>query len=128
MLERFISQLSKELELDKELEASAPGVFVLPMDEEGSIEITSQPEGFYLRCTPADCPRAKLEEFFTDMMLANLFYKGTMGATLGLNEEANKIILIRLIERESNYGEFHDALEDFMNSVDFWRKEALNYN
>jgi predicted Rdx family selenoprotein len=126
MLERFMSLISKELELDQELQPSAPGVFLLPMDENNVIEISALPEGFYLRSTLANVLPANPEVFFTQMMQANLFYQATMGSTLGLNEDADKIVITRLVESDATYEEFHDALEDFMNSIDFWRQEALN--
>jgi hypothetical protein len=128
MLERFIAELSKELGLEKELVPSAPGVYVIPVNDEITMEVASIPEGFSLRSTIVAAPEMRQDEFFLHMMLANLFGQGTMGSVLGLNEEGNRLIVTRVLERDISYRDFRDAVEDFMNSIDFWREEALNYS
>lgn len=60
-------------------------------------------------------------------MLGNLFGQGTHKAVLGLTEDGNMLTLFKVVEYNIDYKQFRDALEDFINSVDFWREEALNH-
>lgn len=72
-------------------------------------------------------PRGKEEELYTQMLLANLFGQGTYGAVISLDDDARHIELSRTIDYDVNFKDFKDILEDFINAVDFWREEALNY-
>jgi len=128
MLERFMEGIAKELQLDRPLEPSAPGVFVLPLDAMAVIEVSLLQRNYLLRSAVAPCPKQQQEEFYTQMLLANLFGQGTAGATLGLSSDGETIILSHLLSGDIDYREFRDAVEDFMNSVDFWRSEGLNYH
>lgn len=128
MLGNFIEQLVKDLELETPLTTEVPGVYSFPLDEGLSILISEIPRGFSLMCFVCPCPKNNEELFFTQMMLANLFGQGTRGAILGLNPEGTVLTLSLVIDYTFDYKEFRDTLEDFINSVDFWREEALAYS
>lgn len=125
MLSAFMQEFTKELELDKPLPQDVPGVFVIPLDVGLSITISSMPQGIFFYSVVAPIPKDKEEAFFTEALLGNLFGQGTKGATLGLSEDGRMLTLSRAIDYDVNYKEFKELLEDFINSVDFWREEAL---
>lgn len=126
-LEPFIKQLMQEFELEGSLATQVPGNYALPLEPDVSVQISETPEGFTLFSTLCPCPKERQEEFFTQMLLGNLFGQGTEGAVLGLDEEGKHLTLSRVITEQVEYPLFMDILEDFMNSVDFWRTEAADH-
>lgn len=127
MLDQFIQQLSKELELDEPLRSDAPGVFAMPIEDDLTIMISSLPQGFSLSCGIASCPKSNEGSFYERILLADLFGQGTKGGVLGLNEDGNLLTLVHQIEYNTDYKTFRDTLEDFINTVDFWRAEAVSW-
>ncbi len=127
MLEKYLPLLIKELEIDTDLATANPGVYSWPINEQVNVTLTSYPFGFSLSC-PIDTNQRKEEElFFTQVMLGNLFGQGTEGAVLGLNEEGNLLTLTQTIDYTIDYKEFKDILEDFINTVEYWKDESKNY-
>ncbi|MBA3237906.1 MAG: type III secretion system chaperone [Parachlamydiaceae bacterium] len=125
MLDTFIRQLSKELEFDTPLEASSPGVYEYPLDEELSITISAiQPQGFSLTSLIGPYPKDKEDEFLNLMMTGNLFGKETLGATLGLTYDGQLMTLSRVVSTRVDYREFKAILEDFYHVISCWREQA----
>lgn len=127
MLERYIDTLTKELELEVSLATQVPGVYNFPLDEDISILITEKAPGFNLHCDLYATPSHQNEEFFGRLLLGNLFGQGTKGAVLALNDDGTKVILNQDVSHHVEYKEFKDILEDFVNTVDYWRMEAKSY-
>lgn len=127
MLDSFMQQLVKEMEIEESLASDVPGVYNLPIDEEITILISEIPRGFEFTCTVCECPKKNLEEFFTSALFANLFAQGTEGCTLGLDAEGEFVTLSRTIDYEINFQEFRDMVEDFMNTVLQWKEETASY-
>ncbi|MCE5316765.1 MAG: type III secretion system chaperone [Parachlamydia sp.] len=127
MIEPFIKQLSQEMELEGSLATQVAGVFALPLEENMSVTITDRPPGFSLLCSFSPVPGKNEEAYLTRVMLGNLFGQGTKGAVLGINAEGNMLTLSQTIEYNINYKDFRDVVEDFVNSVDFWREEVQKY-
>lgn len=127
MLDRYIQALVKELELEDSLTTQVPGVYSLPLDEDISILITEKGGGLNFHCDLYVTPNQQQEEFFGRLLLGNLFGQGTKGAVLALNDDGTKVVLVQDIPHHIEYKEFKDILEDFINSVDYWRIEAKSY-
>lgn len=127
MIERFMQQLSEEMELKTPLEPKERGVYAIPFDEGLNIEASTIPDGYMLRCLIPTPLKVTADDPYTEMLFANLFFRGTGGCTLGLNESGDQITLTKTLEANADYRLFRDTVEDFLNSVDFWRAEALNY-
>lgn len=127
-LSAFLQEFLNELEIKEPLPQEIPGVYTLPLDEGLSITISSISQGFILTSTIAPAPKQKEEEFYMQALLANLFGQGTKGAILSLSEEGRMLTLSRNIDYDVSYKEFREILEDFINIIDFWRDEALNFH
>jgi hypothetical protein len=127
MLDTFMQQLMKEMEIEGSLATEVPGVYAIPIAESGSLFITSVPRGFTLRCQFAFIKPENEETFYTHALQANLFGEGTEGSILGIDSEGKQLILSREIDYNLEYKEFREIIEDFLNSVDFWREEAQAY-
>lgn len=129
MLPSLIQELSKEWELENELKQENPGVYIVPLEENLNFTISSLPQGgIYFNCAIAAIPKGSEEALYTRALLGNLFGQGTKGAVLGLNESGTVLTLSRLIDYDIKFKEFRDLIEDFINSIDFWRSETLNYH
>lgn len=63
------------------------------------------------------------EKLYTTLLRANFMGQATRGASLGLSEDGNRVILSHLIPVIENYKQFRDVVEDFTNAVCFWKKE-----
>lgn len=127
MLQNFIPKLIQEMELGNiSLASEVPGTYSLPLEEGLSVNMTEIPNGYILKSAVAPYPKAKEELFLTQAMLANLFGQGTKGAILGLNLEGTLLTLTLVVDYPTEYKEFRESLEDFLNTMDFWREEAVN--
>ena len=128
MLDHYVQALTKELELEGSLATQVPGVFQFPLEADLRIQITDRPPGFSLTCNLCHTPQGKEEEFYTRCLLGNLFAQGTKGAILGLNEDGSLLTLAQDVDYNAEYKEFRDILEDFINTVDYWREEASKFD
>ena len=127
MLDKYIQALIKDLEIEGTLASPIPGVFNFPLEENLNVTIADKAPGFSLACNVAPIPKTKEEEFYTRCLLGNLFFQGTKGSVLGISEDGNILTLTQTIEHNADYKEFKDVLEDFINSVDYWREETGRY-
>lgn len=120
-LDQFMQQLSKEFNLEPPLSPEAPGIYLYPLENALTVEIsTVQPVGIAFNCKLGSLhKKEKEEQLFEEMMVANLFGQGTRGATLGLDENES-LTLSRTFDYQMDYQTFKDNLEDFVNVVDFW--------
>lgn len=128
-LETLVDKLAKELELEGSLASEIPGVFALPLDEDLTITISPlEQNGITLYCNFAPLPQSGNEELFLQLLIGNLFGQGTKGASIGLSEEKKQLTLQQDLLYDVDYDIFRDAVEDFINTVDFWRAESHNYS
>lgn len=123
MIERFIEQLCRELELPA-IDSKSKGVYVLPLEEDLSITISEANAVINFHSNIAALPSQGQDEFLEKMLLGNLFGQATYGAVLGLDEEGNSLLLQRTVDYPVEFRQFRDILEDFINAADFWRQEA----
>lgn len=127
MLETLIKKLTQELELEGSLATEAPGVFALPLEEDLKVMISTLGQmGVSFQCHFANCPEKECEDLFKEALLANLFGQGTSGAVIGIDEDKKQFVLTHDIPHLVDFHEFQRTLEDFINTVDFWRAESLN--
>lgn len=127
-LAKLIQELQKEWELTQPLRQDVPSVYTVPLDEGLSFTITGYGQGgVCLQSTIAKAPDKNLEEAYTQLLLGNLFGQGTKGALLGLNENGTQLTLSRTIGYDIDFQEFKDSVEDFINAIDFWRDEMMQY-
>lgn len=123
MLADWMKKIADEIGEGSVLTSEKVGAYSIPLNEDTLIEIIEKPEGFTLFCNMCPCPIKREEEFFSEMLQGNLFGKATAGAVLGLSGDGKRVTASREISSYADYKEFRDALEDFMNVVDFWLDE-----
>lgn len=132
MLNVLMQELAKEWELDGSLPQEVPGVYLVPLEDGVSFTVATQNtgagrEGIVLQSSLAAVPKGKEESLYSHALLGNLFGQGTKHAVLGLNENASLLTLSRFIDYDVNFQEFREAIEDFINTMDFWREEVLKH-
>ncbi len=125
MLDDMIEQLKSELEI--EIPTEVPGVWSLLLDDGETVTITSVPQGFYLECRFGSYPSQEQLAFFTHALHANLYCEGTEECVLGIDEDGKTLVLSQGVEKTVDYPAFKEILEKFINSIDFWREEALSF-
>ncbi|MDN3505972.1 MAG: type III secretion system chaperone [Simkaniaceae bacterium] len=123
----YLKELCEDLNLDTNLKKSELGFYLLPLTDSLAIEVKPLEPGVFFTSPICPCPEAKREEFFIQLMKANLFGQGTMGSTISLKDDENLLTLSRAMPYDMNYGVFKDALEDFANIVEYWREETLRH-
>lgn len=127
MLSDFMEKLSRDMELSEPLKAAVPNVYAIPIEEGVKVVISSPSSDRYeLNCSLGSLPNERREAFLTRVLLANLFGQGTSGAILGTDIEGSFLTLSLNIDRHIDYKNFRDIVEEFFNTVDFWKLELVN--
>ncbi len=126
MFHDHIVKLLKELNADGA--ASLPrDLSTISLECNGTIiAMTDSPPGLELSATLADAPIENAEALFTKLLRGNFLGQATKKACLGLDEEAKHVVISASIPAIRSYREFHDAIEDFVNTVAFWKQEVAN--
>ena len=126
MLDEFIPKLNKELEL-KGFGAPGQESYGLLLDDT-NITISGASSGIQFIANLGDLPSEEPELFFVKMLRGNLFGQATAEAFLGLDNTSNKIILTYYYPYKLDYRNFKEKLEDFINSIDFWKQEMKSHS
>lgn len=117
--EKLIDQLGVDQE-DYQIDKKH---FSLKFDGELEVHYSSLEPGLYLMGFICAVPENKCESIYMSLMHMNLFGIGTQGALLGLNKDSNTLTLSCAYAYRLSYKEFRNAIEDFVNQIDFWRQE-----
>jgi hypothetical protein len=128
MLDKYMAQLQEDLNIEGSLEGETPGTFIISLDGETPIIISPLPIGFSLFCEIIETPKEREDIFLENALRANLFGQGTEGGILGLSDEDSFLTLTKSVEANVDYKTFKEILEDFLNSVEFWKEEVIIHN
>jgi hypothetical protein len=124
VLEEHVKKLGADLELPSFSVKNQENLFHLSFGGRLELSIRSLKPGLFLIAKVAPLPLQKREESFMYFMQGNLLGQGTGKQELGIDDEENFLTLSRKIPYEVNYIEFKDAIEDFVNFLDYWQKES----
>ena len=125
----FYDNLIKFLkELNMEGSSSIPrDVPFISFDAEGvAITLTDEAPGMNISATLGELETEKLEEVFSLLLRGNLLSVTAKKPCIGLDETGKKVVLSSSIPTIRSYREFRDAVEDFVNSVAFWKSELTS--
>jgi hypothetical protein len=125
VLEEHIERLQKDLELKEPLGTEGEGYSLLL--DETRLTISEASSGFQLDANLGELPHDQQENFFSKMLRGNLFFQATGGSVLGLNDMGTHIMLRYYFPYKASYRDFKERLEDFINTIDFWKKEVENH-
>lgn len=124
MMNQYMEKLTKELELPAEAAQDIAGKYILPMDEESIISVFDVPPGFGLQATVCKVPEANLESYYQHVLHGNLLGQGTADAILGISDDGKNLTLSLDIDYAVSYNDFRDIIEEFFNTVEYWREET----
>lgn len=125
MIEQHLSQLLTDL-----------GLPTSPFEKDGSvkielatfsIQVMKLDPGAHFSAQFAPIPTKEKEEFLLKMMKANFLGQGTGGGVLGLKEDESFLTLSLSLPYEMNYKAFKDAVEEFVNYLEYWKTEAARH-
>jgi hypothetical protein len=91
---------------------------------ESTVTIYDATPGIRIESSIGPLPEQRAELYMSKLLQANLFGQMTRRSVLGLNEMGDKVVLQLYLPIVRNYKEFHEQLEDFVNALQFWQKEA----
>jgi hypothetical protein len=123
MLDRYLEQFVTEFQLAPLPPANEQKQRELKIGDL-AVGIKEIDQGIYLVAKIAPVPQAKREELYIHLMKANFLGQGTGGSTIGLLEDESFLTLSLALPYEMNYNTFKETIEDFVNFVDFWKKEV----
>ncbi len=81
---------------------------------------------FHAKIASTFIPRDR-EAFYIYLMKANFLGQGTGGAAIAIDPDEKFLTLSLSIAYEVNYKLFRDKLEEFVNYLEYWRKEIKNH-
>ena len=125
MLKDYLQQITLDLDIDEDINSEQSNEFNLQLDENINVTLIIHDEHkniFTFFSSLGKIPAGDHEEFYVELMSANLFGQGTGGAVLSINSQ-NQLVLAQTFSYEINYQDFRDFLEEFVNHVDFWKEE-----
>jgi|SRR5579862_4506962 len=127
MLETFLKTLHEELKLEAPPKMDRQQYYCFSLNPELEIKVKELDPGtlFFARIGP--CPQLKKEELFSHLMKANFLGQGTGGSSIGFDESENCLTLSSFLPYDLNYKLFRDALEDFVNYIDYWKAELIRH-
>src|SRR5579863_4585054 len=123
----FLATLSAELELDPLPVQEGNDLYKLELNPQITVTVRKLDPGFSFWSPIGSCPEVKKEELFTLLMKANFLGQGTGGATIALNENGNYLTLSSTLPYDMNYKTFRDALEGFINFLEYWKEELIQH-
>lgn len=121
-LNDLAAELAKRLGV--EIELTQEGGFDLEVDEM-PVAVRQTDDGRFVSLLGiVGMPPAERQGvLYAEMLKANHLFAGTQGAALGIEAGSGQISLSRLLERQLLDGDlFYAALEQFIDTLDVWRK------
>lgn len=98
----------------------------ISLDFDGvTVVLTDVPPGLELSAILGTLPEEHREAIYTKLLRGNYLGQSTKKACLGLDEEGQHIVVQASIPTIRSYREFRDAVEDFINTVSFWKTEGM---
>ena len=126
MLEKHISQLFEEMNLGQIPAFEKEGTAQIVLGTY-PIQILKLDTGAHFSAAIAPLPIKDQEELLLKIMAANFLGQGTGGGVLGLKEDESSLTLSLSLPYEMNYKAFKDAIEEFVNYIEYWKTEVAQY-
>lgn len=129
IFQEWLGRLAEELKLGEALVLDEKNQCFLMFDESMLVEMEfkSTEKVFIFKANLGHVKEARLQQIYLKLLEANAHWKGTNGATLGLQQYSEKVLLTQSVAMEScDYSLFYKLLENFVNTFEFWIKNLKN--
>ena len=124
-VQEWLNQLAQELKLEEALVLDDKNQCFLMFDESMLVEMelkTNEPT-FSLKANLGNINESKVKQIYPKLLEANAQWHETNGATLGLQQYSEKVLLTQNMPVEiCDYHLFYEALERFVNTFEYWIK------
>jgi Tir chaperone family protein CesT len=127
MLEQLLKTLNEELKLETPPKIDKERFYTFLINPHLEIKVKEHDAGTILLAKIGPCPQVKKEKLFSHLMKANFLGQGTGGSSIGLEENENSLTLSSILPYDMNYKMFRDALEDFVNYIEYWKAQLLRH-
>ena len=124
LLEEFGASIGMpELELDEENRCN------LMFDEVAvSFELSPDEASVYLYSYLGDVVNNDSKAVFSALLDANYLFRGTLGATLGVDEASGRVVMIRLEDLSTlRLSRFQSLVEEFVNLSELWQNRLADF-
>ncbi len=125
-VQEWLNQLAEELNLGEALVLDDKNQCFLMFDENMLVEMEfrTNEKTFSLKSNLGNVNEAKVKKIYPKLLEANTQWQETNGATLGLQQYSEKVLLTQNMPTEScDYYLFYQALENFVNTIEYWIKK-----
>lgn len=122
-IQQFTEELAESLGLEDDLHPDENEIYTLNLGEGLIIQYADLNPGLDLVSYLEKLPEENLETFLMALMRVNLFGRGTGGCVLGYDLESRFITHKRALPYALKYRDFKEAIEDFVNYVEFWKEQ-----
>ena len=125
VFQEWLNQLARELKLGEPLVLDEKNRCFLMFDETMLVEIEYKTGDnvFYLKGNLGNISESKIKLIYPKLLEANLAWRETNGATLGLQQYSEKVLLVQGVPLATcDYNLFNKSLEVFVNTFEFWIK------
>lgn len=125
VFQNWLNQLAQELKLNEILALDEKNRCFLMFDDSMLVEIEYKAEDavFYLKGNLGNISESKIKLIYPKLLESNLAWRETNGATLGLQQYSEKVLLVQSVPLATcNYELFNKSLEVFVNTFEFWIK------
>ncbi len=124
-LEKLIKMLAAELKLPELPQKDKNGCYQLKINPSLTVSAKELDPGIFVHSQIIPVPKeGNKEALFIHLMKANLLGQGTGGAAIGIDSSEEFFTLSQTLTFEVTYKAFHEALEDFLNYIDYWKEEV----
>lgn len=121
-MERYLAQLAAELDDSEAVASTAADHWSIYLDDDVEVQLRLLDDASSaMQCVIGACPAET--DALERLLLANFSGRGTLDGILGADAKGESILLRRFLQKDCNYQEFRETLEDFFNSALFWRQE-----
>ncbi|MDE3055585.1 MAG: type III secretion system chaperone [Verrucomicrobiota bacterium] len=126
MLRRLLEIVCKEVDLPPAKEVERGRCFILPFAPGIEIKLSDLQPGVSMSASLIACPKRNKEDLFIYVMEANLLGQGTGSARIGMENE--ELMLLSGFPYELDASLFKDKLEEFLNTLLYWRKDLERFS
>lgn len=117
----MLNRLCEALKIEPTVKEN--GSVALVINEKLEVDARTLDPGVLFEAQICPLPSGKKEEILTLLMKANYLGQGTLGGSIGLTFDEKNLTLSSVFPYDMNERGLKNAVEDFVNIVDFWRSE-----
>lgn len=128
MLNKIIEQLGEEFNMQDFITSPAPGNYTLLFKNEINIDLIESATDIYITSKIGACPKEGGEALLAKALEVNLFGESSNHGVVGLDRDGNMLTLSQELDYNIDYKKFKEKIEDFLNVIEFWQGELLNFH